>query len=219
MNLLTTLRGLSPRARLLAALGVVAVVAAVVLAVTLGGSDGSPSSNAGATTSAAGGSGASASASDGSGSGSATSSSAAATPGDPNQPPPSLPAVALDGTADAGDGVSARLTAIDAIQGEAGGPGQVAGPALRVTVRILNGSSADISLDGVAVNLAYGADNTPGSPIQDSSAAPFTGSLPAGDEAEAVYVFSVPEDSRDVVTVEVGYQPGAPLMIFSGAVD
>jgi hypothetical protein len=218
MNLLTRLRGLSMRGRVLAALGVVAVVVAVVLVVTLGGSDGSPSSDAGATTSGSGGSAASASAT-ASSSASATSSAASPTPGDANQPPPSLPAVALNATADAGDGVSARLASIDAIQGEAGGPGQVAGPALRVTVRILNGSGADISLDGVAVNLAYGADNTPGSPIQDSSAAPFSGSLPAGDEAEAVYVFSVPEDSRDVVTVEVGYQPGAPLMIFSGPVD
>jgi hypothetical protein len=218
MNLLTRLRGLSMRGRILAALGVVAVVAAVVLVVTLGGSDGSSSSDAAATTSSSEGADATASASAGS-SGSATSSAAAPTPGDPNAPPPSLPAVGLDATADAGDGVSARLVSIDAFQGEAGGPGQVAGPALRVTVRILNGSGADISLDGVAVNLAYGADNTPGSPIQDTSVSPFSGSLPAGDEAEAVYAFSVPEDSRDVVTVEVGYQPGAPLMIFSGPVE
>jgi hypothetical protein len=126
--------------------------------------------------------------------------------------------VGLDATAAAGDGVTARLAAIDAVEGKAGGPGQVAGPALRVTVRIKNGSTADVSLDGVAVNLSYGSDKTPGSPIEDTSNAPFSGTLPAGDEAEGVYVFSVPKDSRDVVTVEVGYQPGAPLMIFSGPV-
>jgi hypothetical protein len=217
MNLRTTIAGFSPRQRLLAALGVVVVVVAVVLAITLGGSDGSTSSDAAessASTSAS--SGAAATSSGSAGAGSATPSPSGAV--DPNQPPATLPPVALDATADAGGGVTARLASIESATGEAGAPGQIAGPALRVTVRIINDSGADISLDGVAVNLSYGSDNTPAPPAQDSSVAPFTGTLPAGDEAEAVYLFSVPENARDAVTVEVGYQPGAPLMIFSGPV-
>jgi hypothetical protein len=216
MNLRTMAAGLSRRQWLLGALGVVVVVA-VVLAIALSGSGGSGSSDAAASSSSTS-SAAATSASAGAVPGAGTSSAAPSGPADPNQPPPSLPAVGLDATAAAGDGVTARLAAIDAIEGKAGGPGQVAGPALRVTVRIKNASSADVSLDGVAVNLSYGADNTPGSPAEDPSNAPFSGTLPAGDEAEGVYVFSVPKDSRDMVTVEVGYQPGAPLMVFSGPV-
>jgi hypothetical protein len=218
MNLRTMTARLSRRQWLLAALGVVVVVA-VVLAITLSGSDGTSSSkDAAGSTSATGSSGTATGTSAG---GAAGTASATATPSgvaDPNKPPAALPAVGLDATAAAGTGVTARLTAIDSVQSKAGAPGQVAGPALRVTVRIKNGTNADFSLDGVAVNLSYGKDNTPGSPAEDSSSSPFTGTLPAGDEAEGVYVFSVPKDSRDVVTVEVGYQPGAPLMIFSGPV-
>lgn len=219
MNLRTTLAGFSPRQRLVAALGVVVVVAAVVLAITWGGSGGSPSSDAAASSSSSAPASSDAPASTSAGSATGSTTPVPTGPADPNQPPPALPAVALDATAAAGDGVTAHLASIDAVTGEAGSPGQIAGPALRVTVRITNGTDADISLEGVAVNLYYGPDNTPASPAQHPSAAPFTGSLPAGDEAEAVYVFSVPEDSRDHVTVEVGYQPGAPLMIFSGPVE
>ena len=35
---------------------------------------------------------------------------------------------------------------------------------------------------------------------------------------EGVYVFSVPTDVRDRVTLEVGYQAGAPLLLFTGPV-
>jgi len=217
MTLRTMTARLSPRQWLLAALAVVVVVA-VVLAITLTGSDGSSSSkDAAASTSASQSSGAAAGTSaDPSGTAAATGTPSRAA--DPNQAPPALPAVGLDATAAAGDGVTARLAAIDAIEGKAGGPGQIAGPALRVTVRIKNGTDADVSLEGVSVNLSYGSDHTPGSPIEDVSNAPFTGTLPAGDEVEGVYCFSVPKDSRDLVTVEVGYQPGAPLMVFSGPV-
>lgn len=224
MNLRTTIGGLTSRQRLLAALGVVVVVVAVILAITLsgsggsGGSDGSPSADAAASSASATESpAATSSASAGAVPGASTAT--ASGPVDINQAPPSLEPVALDAMADTGSGVTARLASIEAVTSQAGGPGQVAGPALRVTLRIKNGSSADISLDGVAVNLSYGKNNTPGSPAEDSASAPFSGTLPAGDEAEAVYVFNVPEDSRDVVTVEVGYQPGAPLMVFSGPVD
>jgi hypothetical protein len=32
-------------------------------------------------------------------------------------------------------------------------------------------------------------------------------------------VFSVPAGARDSVTIEVGYQAGAPLLLFTGPVD
>jgi hypothetical protein len=94
----------------------------------------------------------------------------------------------------------------------------VNGPALRVTVRIENGTDQPIELDGVATNLSYGADRTPASPLADDSERPFSGTLAAGASADAVYVFSVPADARDTVTVEVGYTAGAPLLQFTGPV-
>ena len=138
--------------------------------------------------------------------------------GDPAQLPPSLPAVPLQAQAAVGDGVTATLPSIEAIQGSATGPGNVSGPALRVTVRIENGTGAAVSLDGVAVNMYYGADLTPASPLEDRSQQPFSGSVAPGASADGVYVFTIPADARDAVTVEVGYRAGAPFMTWTGPV-
>jgi hypothetical protein len=131
--------------------------------------------------------------------------------------PPALPAVPLDQTAAVGNGVTASVVSIDEIQGHAVGPGNVDGPALRITVRLDNGTSDGVLLDGVSVNLAYGPDRTPASLIDDSSRRPFTGILSPGDSAEGTYVFTVPADSRDQLSLEVGYQAGAPVLVFTGA--
>lgn len=132
--------------------------------------------------------------------------------------PPALPVVALSAAASEGNGVVASLPRIESIQGRASGPGNVAGPAVRVTVRITNGTHSVVSLDGVAVNMYYGADRVPASPLDDPSQLPFHGSLQPGRSADGVYVFSVPTDARGSVTVEVGYQAGAPLLEFAGPV-
>ena len=155
-----------------------------------------------------------------------TSPSAAPTSGaakssttpNPDGLPPALPAVPLDGTAKAGDGVSATLPRIEEIQGSGTGPGNIAGPAIRVTVRIHNGTRQPVSMDGVAVNMFYGSDMTPASPLDDPSQAPFHGTVAPGEAAVGVYVFSVPSGARDSVTVEVGYKAGAPLLHFTGPV-
>jgi hypothetical protein len=131
--------------------------------------------------------------------------------------PAELPAVALDGRAEAGNGVVALLPSIEAIQGTGTGPGNIAGPALRVTVRLENGTAESMSLDSVAVNVYYGAERTPASPLDDPSSAPFHGPLAPAKSADGVYVVRVPADARGDVTVEVGYRAGAPLLIFNGS--
>lgn len=137
--------------------------------------------------------------------------------GNVDDPPPSRPAVALDAAAEVGDGVSASLVSLDAIEGTATGPGNIAGPALRITVRIENGTDQPVSLGGVVVDLASGRDLVPASPLDDPSAAPFAGTVAPGEHADGVYVFTIPEEDRGSVTVSVGYQAGAPLMVFTGS--
>jgi hypothetical protein len=134
-----------------------------------------------------------------------------------DEPPPSRPAVALHEQAAAGDGITASITSVESIQGTGTGRGDVAGPALRVHVRIDNGTAAPVSLDGVTVSLASGAELTPASPLDDPSQAPFAGTVAPGDHAEGVYVFSLAETARGSVTVSVGYQAGAPIMVFTGS--
>ena len=124
----------------------------------------------------------------------------------------------IDAPAAVGNGIVAAIASVEAIDGSAVGPGNIAGPALRITVRIDNNTGEAVSLDGVAVNLYYGADRTPASPLDDPSRVPFSGKVDPGASGEGVYVFSVPTDVRERVTVEVGYLTGAPLLLFTGPV-
>lgn len=137
---------------------------------------------------------------------------------DVDEPPPFLPEVPIDAPAAVGNGIIATIASVEPIDGTAVGPGNIAGPALRLTVRIENGTGEAVSLDGVAVNLFYGAERIPASPLDDPSRARFTGMVAPGASGEGVYVFSLPTDVRDRVTVEVGYQAGAPLLQFTGSV-
>ncbi|MDP5185274.1 hypothetical protein QOZ88_21790 [Blastococcus sp. BMG 814] len=132
--------------------------------------------------------------------------------------PPSLEAVGLEDAVDAGQGFVAELSSISAIQASATGPGNIAGPALAVTVRITNGTGMSVRLADVEVALTYTAEEVAASPVDDDTASPLQGSLASGGSAEGTYVFSVPADQRQVVTVTVGLVAGAPLLVFSGAV-
>ena len=139
--------------------------------------------------------------------------------GDASALPVALPAVALDQEASGEDGVKAQVVSLEAIDATAVGVGNIAGPALRATVRLTSATSEPVDLDLVSVTLTHGADGTPASPLDDPSRAPFAGMLEAGETADGVYVFTVPEDDRDAVTVTVGYRAGAPFLVLSGSAD
>jgi hypothetical protein len=142
----------------------------------------------------------------------------AAPPVNADEPPPALPAAPLDDPVVVEE-VTAELSSIEEIEAEGRGRGGVSGPALRVTVRIHNGAATPLSLDDVSVTLAFGADSTPASPVDDPSGVPFGGGLESGGSAEGVYVFRVPTGERGAVTVQVGVRPGTAVATFAGAVD
>lgn len=131
--------------------------------------------------------------------------------------PPALPPVALDETSTAEDGTAVTVTEVEAIDGTGIGAGNVGGPALRVGVRIENGSAEPIALDGVVVDLFHSGATTPGSPLDDPSRRPLSGTLEPGASAEGAYVFSVPGEGRDRVRVSVAYRPGSPFLVFEGS--
>jgi hypothetical protein len=189
-----------------AALVVVLTVALVAAGLLAGGSDDSPS-HAAATTSPA---------PDANVPAPAISPSPTGPTDDADELPPSQDPVPLDASTQVGE-VTVRLRSLEAIEGAATGPGDVAGPALRATVRLENGTGDPLDLLGVSVVMSYGADALPASPLGDPSVAAFAGTLEPGGVAEGVYVFSVPAEAREAVTVSVGYQPGAPYAVFTGA--
>ena len=136
----------------------------------------------------------------------------------PEVPVTTAPAVALTDTADFGGQVSARISQVSAIQASATLPGEIAGPAVAVTVEITNGSSAAIGLDTVTVTLAD-AGGTPATTISSDPAAPLQGALEPGAAKSGTYVFTVPADQRNPVMVTVNYSTGAPTLVFTGQVS
>jgi large exoprotein involved in heme utilization and adhesion len=125
--------------------------------------------------------------------------------------------VNLAATAAVGNGVSAQITSLEAIHGTGIGPGNISGPALRVTVVVHNGTAAPVSLDGVSVEMTSGDDLQPAPPLDDPSQRPLAGMVGPGKAEQGAYVFRISEDRRSSVTVTVGYQAGAPIMVFTGA--
>lgn len=128
------------------------------------------------------------------------------------------PPVGLTDTADFGGQVSARITSVEAVQGTATLPGEISGPAVRVTIRIDNGSADTIGVDTVTVALADAAGD-PASSISAQDATPLNGVVLPGEAASGTYLFTVPTDQRNPVTVTVSYSTAAPTLVFTGAVS
>jgi hypothetical protein len=122
----------------------------------------------------------------------------------------------MTSTAEFGTGMSARVAGLESVAGEAHGPGEVAGPAVRVSVVLTNGTGAATSLDTTVVNLYAGDQLVPGEPLSGPGVDVFTGSLAPGAEATGVYVFRVPADLRDRLQVTVSYDPTSTTVLFEG---
>lgn len=133
----------------------------------------------------------------------------------PTQPEKSRKPVDLDKPSDAGDKVSVRLTKIASIDAKAEGPGEVAGPALALTVLVRNGSSTPVDLNSVVVTLE-GADQSPGGVITAKPADPLDGRLASGKSRSGVYVFTIAQDNRDPVTVAVTLAGGGTVLLYTG---
>ncbi len=126
------------------------------------------------------------------------------------------PPVGIDEVADAGTGMSFRLEQLEAVDGEANGPGEIAGPAVRVTVVATNDSASPVLLEGVVVDLTYGSQNTSAPPLSGPGALRFSGEVAPGASATGVYVFDVPVDQRGAVSVLVSYAAAVSPVVFQG---
>ncbi|WP_134741395.1 hypothetical protein [Nocardioides sp. 503] len=128
------------------------------------------------------------------------------------------PAVPLTATARLGHGVALRIVDVEDVQGVARGVGEIAGPALRVTVELANRSEEEVPVDSAVVDLLAGPDRTPAATLTGPGGRPFEGSVPAGGTATGVYVFGVQDEGGTRVRVSVSYRGGAPVAVFAGDV-
>lgn len=130
---------------------------------------------------------------------------------------PANPPVDLEAEATPATGLTARVASIESVTGEANLPGEVGGPSLRVTVEVANDTAEAFDLSGTVVTLYMGADRAPAIELTKPGASPMPSSVPPGASVTGVYVFNVPEDRRDPITVEVDLAAQLPVVLFEGA--
>jgi hypothetical protein len=142
------------------------------------------------------------------------------------QPTPALPPkkpkkpvqTALGQPADLRNGVTVTVTKVESVKGVGHGPGERSGPAVRLTVSVRNDTRKALNLDLALLNVYFGADLSPASPVSGPGARVLPAELAAGDATTGRYVFSVPRDEQDHLRVDFTYTTEAPKAIFTGGV-
>jgi hypothetical protein len=89
---------------------------------------------------------------------------------------------------------------------------------VRVTVEISNTGTKDLNHDLVVLNAYMGPQRDPAETYQQPGGDPVNGSLAPGKKATGVYLFRIPEERRDDVTIVVDYHAGEPAIVFRGEV-
>jgi hypothetical protein len=113
-----------------------------------------------------------------------------------------------------------RLAVTRLVQGKVTGqgPGVFLGePKTEIGLRMTNSSDRAVDLDQVVVTLVYGTERRTSRPVYDDRARDFNGTLRPGRTATATYVFSVPRDDLDDVTMFVDFDGQHTVARFRGS--
>jgi hypothetical protein len=113
--------------------------------------------------------------------------------------------------------VTASIVRVESVRGQAHGVGEVAGPALRFTVKVTNKGGKPVSLNLALVNVFYGSAKTPASSLSGPGYSPLPQKLKASGSATGRYVFGIPQGKRQTLRVEFSYKANAPTVIFRGS--
>jgi hypothetical protein len=124
--------------------------------------------------------------------------------------------VPLADAAAAVPGVVFSISDLEAVDGVARGPGEVAGPSLRFAVSVRNDTASTVSLTSTVVNFYFGADQTPATELAAPGGVPLPDEVAAGGTARGVFVFNVPNEGRSLVQIAVDYSAGVPIVLFEG---
>lgn len=147
-----------------------------------------------------------------------TSPEASGPSSSPTAPIPVRQSVPTGEPADAGAGISIRVINVDRVTaGGGGGIGDLAGPAMAVSMRVENGGNRSLALNEVVVTASYGSAGLPApSVVNDPRQDPLSGALKPGGAASGVYVFSLPEAGSSNFAIQVSYAAGAENVEFTG---
>lgn len=112
-------------------------------------------------------------------------------------------------------GLKIRIESIESKTVKSNLPGENSGPALLVNLTLRNDSGAAYPTDQLEVNL-LDSDGNAASRVIDEPAKSFEPSIAAGAEAKATYVFVIPKDQRNPVSLTVSVAAGQQAAVFSG---
>jgi hypothetical protein len=132
-------------------------------------------------------------------------------------PLPELPSVPLTEDVAPVPGLVVSIDNLEAVTGEADGPGEVAGPALRFTLVLRNDGDAPVSLESTVVTAYSGPEQTPALDLRGPGGVPLPSEIAAGATVTGVFIFTVPVEDRDQVKIGVDYTVGVPIVVFEGA--
>jgi cytoskeletal protein RodZ len=139
-------------------------------------------------------------------------------PSDPtDQIPPEATPVAPTATATGADGVAVSVAKVESVDGKAVAPGEISGPAVRLTLRVQNTSGATVDLNNTVVNAYVGAERVPAPTLVEPGGRPFSGSVAPKKSSDGVYLFLIPTASRGDVTVTLDYAASERTLVFRGA--
>lgn len=123
--------------------------------------------------------------------------------------------VALTARAAFGDGVRLRLVDRADVTGKATRPGEVSGPALRLTLGLTNDTGRALSVDDAVVAVTD-SRGVPLTPLADSTTA-FRGTLAAGRTATGRYVFTLADGRHNPYTIRVSHSGRSAVVQLVGA--
>lgn len=135
----------------------------------------------------------------------------------PSTPLPRPVEVNIGQSAELTDTVTAQIESIERMQAVGRGPGEVSGPALRVTFNVTNKGTEPFELNTTIVTLET-EEGTPASPVDsDPSAEPLIGSLAPGKSMTGVYLFLAPGVTDELIRIDFSTSIEEPVLVFRGS--
>lgn len=105
-----------------------------------------------------------------------------------------------------------------AIQGEAQGIGEVAGPAIRFVLTVRNNSERALMLNNAVVTVDYGKDSVPATQLSQSGAKEFPSKVEVGKSSSGTFVFQLPAKERGDVRILFNHSAGEQVAAFEGSI-
>ena len=113
--------------------------------------------------------------------------------------------------------LSATVVKMDAVTGTADGPGEIGGPSVRFTIKIVNTTGKPFVLSNTVVNAFYGTAATPAVQLRQPGGKDFPASVSDGASATGVFIFNIPAADRSDVKVTVDTSVQNPVIAFQGS--